>query len=68
MPKDWTVDPKTGRSNSSKKFLDLCDEVDCLIRSSAHSLLNGQSFSAARLIMAQLAHKHKLAPREDQEK
>ena len=58
---NWTVDI-AGRSNNSDKYLRLVDEVDSLIRESAHSLLNGQSHSVAALIVAQLAHKHKLAP------
>lgn len=46
---DWTS-AADGRSNSSPLFLHLCDEVEELIR------------SEARLIMAQLAHIHGLAP------
>lgn len=59
---DWTVDVKTGRSNSSKKFMELCGEVERLILSSGHALLNGQTSQTARLIMAQLAHLHGLKP------
>ena len=61
---DWTVDPETYRSNSSPEFRQLVSEVARLIKNEAHSLLNGQVESAARLIMAQLAHKHGLAPRK----
>ena len=61
---DWTVDPETGRSNSSPLFRDLCAEVERLIRSEAFSLINGRIDSVAGLIMAQLAHVHHLAPAE----
>lgn len=57
---DWTV--KDGRSNSSDEFLRLIDEVDSIIRDSGHSLIRGKTKSVARLIMAQLAHVHGLAP------
>lgn len=58
---DWTWD-KRGRSNASPLFCKLCDEVERLIRSDAHSLISGNAGSTARLIMAQLAHVHGLAP------
>lgn len=61
MAENWTCDSK-GRSNSSAKFEYLCDEVERLIRSDAHSLISGNAGSTARLIMAQLAHKHGMAP------
>ncbi|MDP3004166.1 MAG: hypothetical protein Q8N43_01520 [Candidatus Azambacteria bacterium] len=61
---DWTVDLETHRSNSSPEFRQLVSEVARLIKNEAHSLLNGQVESAAGLIMAQLAHKHGLAPRK----
>lgn len=59
---DWTVDPETKRSNSSPEFTNLVSEISRLIKDSAHGLLNGQVEKAARLILAQLAHKHGLAP------
>jgi hypothetical protein len=58
---DWTLDSE-GRSNSSPEFLRLCDEVERLIRSEAHSLIAGRADIAARLIMAHLAHVHGLKP------
>ncbi len=61
---DWTVDPETRRSNSSPEFRQLVSEVTRLIKSEAHSLLNGQVESVAQLIIVQLAHKHGLAPRK----
>jgi hypothetical protein len=61
---DWTVDPETHRSNSSPEFRQLVSEVARLIKAEAHSLLNGQVESVAGFIMAQLAHKHRLAPRK----
>ncbi len=60
---DWTVDPKTGRSNSSEPFNDICYAVDRLIRDSAHDLINGNVDCVARLIVAQLAHKHGMSPK-----
>ena len=61
-PEDWTVDRKSGRSNSSARFLELSAEVGRLIRRDAFSLLQGRSEDTGRLIMAQLAHVHGLAP------
>lgn len=55
---DWTA--KDGRSNCSDDFIRLVNEVDKLIRNSAHDLICGDSISVAGLIMAQLAHKHKM--------
>lgn len=60
--RDWTTDPKTGISNSSPLFEQLCDEVARLIRSDAHCLLAGNTKSTGRLIMAQLAHVYGLGP------
>ena len=59
---DWTINPKTGRSNSSPLFEALIEEVARIIRSDARQLLAGNAHMTARLIMAQLAHVHKLAP------
>lgn len=63
---DWTVAPESGRSNSSKQYLALTEEVSRLIRGEAFSLMNGKpgADSVAALIMAQLAHKHHLVPVE----
>ena len=60
---DWTIDPDTHRSNSSPEFRELVSEVARLIKDEARNLLNGQVEIAAGLIVAQLAHKHSLAPR-----
>jgi hypothetical protein len=59
--RDWTWNER-GQSNSSPIFEKLCGEVERLIRSDAHSLINGNAGSTARLIMAQLAHVHGLKP------
>ena len=59
---DWTKDPETHRSNSSPEFRRLVLEVANLIRSEAHSLINGQVEQVAGVIVAHLAHKHGLAP------
>lgn len=58
---DWTIDPETHRSNSSPEFLALIDEVARLIR---WMHVGDDSRDTARLIMAQLAHVHHLAPRD----
>ena len=61
---DWTVDPETGRSNSSLLYRSLCGEVERLIRGgAAGSVLKPEWVSdKAALVMAQLAHVHHLAP------
>lgn len=59
--KKWDCSPE-GRSNSSELFLHLTKEVERIIRGDAFMLLNGGANSTARLIMAQLAHKHGLRP------
>lgn len=60
--KDWTVDPKTGRSNSSRLFHELEREVGRIIRNEAHALIRGDTEGVARFILAQLAHRHGLGP------
>jgi dihydroneopterin aldolase len=62
---DWTE--RDGRANSSLKFVNLCTAVEKLIRQSAHDLILGRADRVAGLIMAQLAHVHGLAPKEQQE-
>jgi hypothetical protein len=57
---DWTT--KDGMANSSDEFLALCREVECLIRGDAHALIAGGADRTARLIVAQLAHKHGMSP------
>lgn len=59
---DWTVNPASGRSNDSREFHQLVTEVAILIRGSAHALISGDAHGVARLIVAQLAHKHRLVP------
>ncbi len=60
--RDWTVDPATGRSNSSPKFQELTAAVTRLIKDDAASLLNGRADNTAGLILAQLAHVHHFGP------
>ena len=59
---DWTLDKSTLRSNSSELFNDLCKEVESVIRGDAFALIGGRADLTARLVVAQLAHKHKLIP------
>lgn len=59
---DWTVDPETGRSNSSPEFEELSEFVGEIIRDSAHSLILGGYAGVGRLIMAQLAHRKNVGP------
>jgi hypothetical protein len=61
QPRDWTRD-EHGRSNSSAEFRRLAGDVGHLIRSSAHDLIAGRADVVAVRIMAQLAHKHGMAP------
>lgn len=63
MTTHWTS--HNGWTNASPEFQRMCDEVERIIRSDAHSLINGHAQMTARLIMAQLAHVHGLAPKED---
>ena len=62
MEADWTMDLSTGRTNSSPKFEELVVEVTRLIHNDAHMIISGNAGATARLIVAQLAHKHGLAP------
>ena len=64
MSEDWTVDTRTGKSNSSPTFLMLVDEVTRLIKDDAHYLISTGPQGTARLIMAQLAHVHGLQPKD----
>jgi len=59
---DWTLDKSTLRSNSSELFNVLCKEVESVIRGDAFALIGGRADLTARLVVAQLAHKHKLIP------
>jgi hypothetical protein len=65
--RNWTVDPKTGRSNSSEQFEAMVNEVESLIRGSGFSLINGRVGTVAQLIVAQLAHVHGLVPSDQQQ-
>ena len=59
MADDWTVDPTTGRSKSSPLFERLVQEVSRIV---ANTRLGDHPNTCARVIMAQLAHVHGLAP------
>jgi hypothetical protein len=61
---NWTE--RDGRSNASELFQKLAGEVARLLRGSAHDLINGNADSVARLVVAQLAHVHKLGPMEEE--
>ncbi len=61
---DWTIDPATGRTNSSPEFVKLVAEVERLIRGDAFKLIAGCADQTAGLIMAQLVHVHGLAPQK----
>ena len=58
IKKDWTV--KDGLANSSEVYLSLVNEVDRIIRESGDELICGLHKHVARMIVAQLAHKHGL--------
>jgi hypothetical protein len=59
---DWTVDPETGRSNSSARYKELVAVIERLIRDDAHMLLSGHAECTAGLILAHLTHKYGFAP------
>jgi hypothetical protein len=59
---DWTIDPSTGRSNSSEAFRAMAAEVGRLLRSEFRVVDATVIARAAALIVAQLAHVHRLAP------
>lgn len=61
---DWTVDPVTGRSNSSERYCELVEAVERLIRGDAHKLIGGRADLTARLVVSQLAHEHGMVPRD----
>lgn len=61
MKRHWTT-AESGWTNASPEFERLCSEVERLIRQDAFSLIAGRADNTARLIMAQLAHVHGLAP------
>lgn len=61
---DWTVHKVTNRSNSAPIFTALCREVEEVIRGSAHDLIAGRADKVAGLVMAHLAHKYGLVPRD----
>lgn len=57
---EWTI--SNGRWNTSEEMRELCAVVERLIRDSAHDLIAGRADKVAGLIIAQLAHKHGMAP------
>lgn len=60
---DWTVDPESGRSNSSPEFLAIVAEVERLMQSGAGACLSQRWIAmTAKLIVAQLAHVHRMSP------
>lgn len=63
-PTDWTA--FNGRTNCSPLFEKLVEEVERLIRGDARTLMAGRADSTARLVLAQLAHVHGLAPSTEQ--
>lgn len=64
IPTDWTAGPD-GRTNSSETYQRIAAHVEALIRQDAHRLIAGRADMTAGLIVAQLAHKHGLAPPPD---
>jgi hypothetical protein len=63
IAQDWTINPETGRSNSSEQFRRLVGEVASMLRAEFRVLDERAVWAAAGLIMAQLAHEQGLAPR-----
>lgn len=63
--KDWTIDQDSKRSNESGRFKALVTEVERLIHNSTCSVLSKEAvYGLSRLIVAQLAHVHKLRPED----
>lgn len=62
IARDWTIDPNSHRSNSHPLFVYLVQQIECLIRTSAHDLIAGRTDTVAGLILAHLAHKYGLVP------
>ena len=62
--KNWTVDPKTHRYNSSSIFNFLEEKITEIINESAFDLVSGENGhrSVAGLILANLAHKYGMKP------
>ncbi len=60
--RDWTIDTRTGRTNSSEEFRLLVEKVASIIQNSGFDLLRGDATKVAGVIMAQLAHKYGLRP------
>ena len=63
---DWTTG-EDGVPNASAAFAKIADEVEAMIHESAHFLIDGRAdevarMIVARMIVAQLAHKHGLRP------
>jgi hypothetical protein len=63
IAQDWTIDPETGRSNSSEAYRQLVREVARLIQGDKHLLVELHAERTAGLIVSQLAHRQGLAPR-----
>ena len=61
---DWTVDPETGRSNSSPAYLAAVDRVKTIILGSGYDIVRGQIEGVARLIVSNLAHGQGLQPKK----
>lgn len=57
---DWTE--KDGRANASDKFNELSDFITRTILESGNTIVAGRVEVVSRLIVAQLAHVHGLAP------
>lgn len=65
---DWTIDPKTGRYNSSEKYIEAVADTNEIIRKGGCDLLNGNSEDIARRIVTNLALRHGLAPIKETKK
>lgn len=58
---DWTE--LRGRSNSSERFLFICNVIESILRDGAGCILSPEWVNGvARLIVAQLAHVHGMGP------
>lgn len=53
---DWTLDPRTGRVNTSAEFEQMIEVVADMIRDGGFDIVHGHIDDLARTILASLSH------------
>lgn len=61
---NWTVDPETGRSNSSEAFVVIRERLEDLLRTELPVMEQGEFHLPAQHIVARLAHELGMAPQQ----